>query len=261
MARAALLVTVLLLVPAHADAQLAEPVSELGVVMGHLHVAAPDADAARQFWLALGGETATNPPLDFVSFPGVLVMIRETAVSGGTVGSVINHVGFQVRDIVAASERWTAAGLDVEEGGFPGQRWLMAPGGVRVEILENADIATPIRMHHLHWNTTEIPEMQGWYERAFGAVPGMRGDFVAADLPGVNLTFGEADAVLAPTEGRAFDHVGFETADLQGLIAHLESEGIALDSGYREIGDSGVAIAFLTDPWGTYIELTQNLAP
>ena len=27
------------------------------------------------------------------------------------------------------------------------------------------------------------------------------------------------------------------------------------------IANSTTAIAFLTDPWGTYIELTENLAP
>ena len=261
MIRPLLLTFVLLLLGgAHPGAQLAAP-GESGVVMGHLHFAAPDADAAREFWLALGGEAVANPPLQFVQFPGVLVMLREAEVSGGTVGTVINHVGFHVRDLQASRARWEAAGIDIEAGGRDGQVWLTAPGGVRVEILEDPEIAGPIEMHHVHWNITQIPEMQAWYERAFGAAPGMRGQFVAADLPGVNLTFGEAEEVLAPTQGTALDHIGFETANLQDLIAHLESEGIELDSGYRQIGDTDIAIAFLTDPWGTYIELTQNLAP
>ena len=261
MIRPILLTVVLLLFGgAHPGAQLAAPV-ESGVVMGHLHFAAPDAEAAREFWLALGGEAVANPQLQFVQFPGVLVMLRETEVTGGTVGSVINHVGFRVQDLQAARARWDAAGLEIEPGNFDAQAWLTAPGGVRVEILEDPEIAAPIEMHHVHWNVTEIPEIQAWYERAFGAAPGMRGQFVAADLPGVNLTFAWADEVLAPTQGTALDHIGFETTDLQGLIAHLESEGIKLDSGYRQIGDTDIAIAFLTDPWGTYIELTQNLAP
>ena len=242
------------------SAQLARP-GESGVVMGHLHFNTPDADAAREFWIALGGEAVTNPPLQFVQFPGVLVMLRDREPDGGTVGSVINHVGFNVRNIQESVTRWAAAGIDVEPGGFDGQAWVTAPGDVRVEILEDMEIDVPIRMHHVHWNVTAVPEMQAWYERAFGAVPGMRGRFMAADLPGVNLTFGEADDTLAPTQGRALDHVGFESTDLQALIAHLESQGIELDSGYRQVGETSVAIAFLTDPWGTYIELTENLAP
>ena len=242
------------------SAQLARP-GESGVVMGHLHFNTPDADAAREFWIALGGEAVTNPPLQFVQFPGVLVMLRDREPDGGTVGSVINHVGFNVRNLQESVTRWAAAGIDVEPGGFDGQAWVTAPGDVRVEILEDMEIDVPIRMHHVHWNVTAVPEMQAWYERAFGAVPGMRGRFMAADLPGVNLTFGEADDTLAPTQGRALDHVGFESTDLQALIAHLESQGIELDSGYRQVGETSVAIAFLTDPWGTYIELTENLAP
>jgi len=251
----------LLLAPGGAHAQLAEPAGGLGVVMGHLHVVAPDVAAARQFWTALGGAAGEQGPIQYVGFPGVLVLFREGQPAGGTLGSVINHVGFQVPDIEAAEARWTAAGLEVEAGGFPGQRWLTAPGGVRIEILQDPELAVPIRMHHVHWNTNEIPEMQAWYARAFGAEPGMRGRFVAADLPGVNLTFTEPEDGLAATEGRALDHVGFETADLRQLLAHLEAEGIALDSDYREIADAGIAIAFLTDPWGTRIELTQNLRP
>jgi hypothetical protein len=34
-----------------------------------------------------------------------------------------------------------------------------------------------------------------------------------------------------------------------------------MDSGYREIPAANLAIAFLTDPWGTYIELTQGIEP
>ena len=116
-------------------------------------------------------------------------------------------------------------------------------------------------MHHVHWNTPDIDAMQTWYVDMFGAEPGMRGRFVAADLPGTNLTFGGADGPVAPTRGRALDHIGFEVVDLREVIATLEAAGVVLDSPYRTIGDAGLAIAFLTDPWGTYIELTEGLEP
>ena len=34
-----------------------------------------------------------------------------------------------------------------------------------------------------------------------------------------------------------------------------------MDRPYTKIATRQTAIAFLTDPWGTYIELTENLAP
>jgi catechol 2,3-dioxygenase-like lactoylglutathione lyase family enzyme len=253
--------TVLLIAAAPAHAQMAA-FGDARVVMGHLHVTASDAEEARAFWLALGGEATAIGPIQLITCPGVNIAVRVAEPTGDTIGSVINHVGFNVPDVAAAEVRWTAAGLTVEPGGFPAQRWITAPGGTRIEILEAA-VDAPVVMHHVHWNTGEIPEMQAWYARAFGAVPGMRGRFVAADIPGANLTFTEpeGDAPLAGTAGRGLDHVGFEAPDLRALLAHLEAEGIALDEGYREVPDAGIAIAYLTDPWGTRIELTDTLEP
>ena len=41
----------------------------------------------------------------------------------------------------------------------------------------------------------------------------------------------------------------------------LEAAGQKFDRPYGKLPNSQIAIAFLTDPWGTYIELTENLAP
>ena len=39
----------------------------------------------------------------------------------------------------------------------------------------------------------------------------------------------------------------------------LEANGVKLDVPYRKIPKLGIAIAFLTDPMGGYIELTEGL--
>jgi len=101
--------------------------------------------------------------------------------------------------------------------------------------------------------------MKKWYVATFGAVPGKRGRFEAADLPGVNLTFAPGDPAPAGTKGRAIDHIGFEVKGLEAFTKKLEATGIKLDIAYRKIPTLGIAIAFLTDPFGTYIELTEGL--
>ena len=63
---------------------------------------------------------------------------------------------------------------------------------------------------------------RGATRKAFGAKPGMRGSFVAADLPGVNLTFSPAPAPVVGTRGRAVDHIGFE---IRGLEAFVKTSG------------------------------------
>jgi catechol 2,3-dioxygenase-like lactoylglutathione lyase family enzyme len=188
-------------------------------------------------------------------------MVRQAEPTGGTVGSVINHFGFNVKDIKSSVAAWRAAGLSVETTARADQAWLMTPDGARVEILEDTAIREPIRMHHIHWNVVAVPEMQAWYAKHFGAVPGKRGQNDAGDLPGVNLTFGKVEVVNPGTRGRALDHIGFEVRNLPQFITRLEAAGVKLDSPLRKAGNGTTSIAFLTDPWGTYIELTEGLAP
>ncbi len=247
-------------IPLLSFAQLASPNRE-GVSMGHLHFQATDIEASNAFWEAFGATRVQNGPLRMYAVPGTFILVREAQPSSGSDGTMIVHVGFHVPDVDAAFERWTTAGIDVERGGFPIQLWVHGPDGLLIEILENPEINVPVQMHHIHWNIPEIAAMQAWYDNMFGAVPGMRGDFQAADIPGVNLTFSGADMPLAHTQGSVLDHIGFEVTDLQATIARLEAAGITMDSGYREIPAANLAIAFLTDPWGTYIELTQGLEP
>jgi hypothetical protein len=92
----------------------------------------------------------------------------------------------------------------------------------------------------------------------FAAVPGKRGDNQAADVPGINLTFSKSPDPTVTTKGRVLDHIGFEVKGLEAYCKKLESQGVKFDRPYGKIA-SGLAIAFLTDPWGTYIELTEGL--
>ena len=241
-------------------AQLAAP-GESGVVMGHLHLTVKDLAAQRAFWAALGGTPVQNGALALIQFPGTFVMLRQAEPSGGTVGSTINHVGFLVKDIQPWIAKWQAAGLKMEPQARPTQVYLIGPDDVRVEILEDKTIDVPLKMHHAHYYVASPLETQAWYAKTFGAVPGKRGTFDAADLPGVNLTFAKADPPTVGTKGRSLDHIGFEVKNLEAFCRKLEADGIKLDRPYTRLPNSTTAIAFLTDPWGTYIELTENLAP
>src|ERR1019366_2936704 len=94
--------------------------------------------------------------------------------------------------------------------------------------------------------------------KMFGALPGKRYHYEAADLPGVNLNFSGLPTKLAPTKGRMLDHIGFEIKNLEAFCKKLEASGVKLDAPYTKL-PSGIANAFLTDPWDTYIELSEGL--
>jgi predicted enzyme related to lactoylglutathione lyase len=83
----------------------------------------------------------------------------------------------------------------------------------------------------------------------------------ADDLPGVNLSFAQGTQPPLPTKGRSLDHIGFEVDDLESFVSSLEAKGIKIEAPIRSVPGTQLKIAFLTDPWGTYIELTEGLAP
>ena len=93
--------------------------------------------------------------------------------------------------------------------------------------------------------------------KVFGAKPETRGIYEAADLPGVNLSFSPAPAPVIGTRGRVLDHIGFDVKDLQAFCKKLEAAGIKLDRPYTKNANGG-ALAFIYDPWGTYIELNER---
>ena len=121
-------------------------------------------------------------------------------------------------------------------------------------------IAQSIVLHHIHFAAPDVAAMKAWYVKTFAARPGTRAGFEAADLPGVNLTFGASAEPVVATRGRTLDHIGFEVRNLEAFCKQLEASGITLDRPYTKVPALGIAIAFLTDPWGTYIELTEGLS-
>jgi catechol 2,3-dioxygenase-like lactoylglutathione lyase family enzyme len=230
--------------------------------MGHLHIVTTDIPAHQRFWTALGGTPTKLGTIDGVRFPGVVVYFKNLQSAGGTEGSVIGHVAFSVKDLAGSLARWKAQGItsDREPGQGARQAFVTAPDHIRVEITEDATLKVPIAHHHIHFYTADVNATKAWYVKTFGAKPGKRGKFEAADIPGANLTFDKAAAASAPTRGRALDHIGFEVrGGLEAFAKKLEAGGIKLDVPYRKMPNLGIALVFLTDPWGTYIELTEPL--
>jgi catechol 2,3-dioxygenase-like lactoylglutathione lyase family enzyme len=239
-----------------------EPANQAGVAMGHLHIVTPDPDAHRKIWIdTLGGRLVKKGRLELASFPGVLVAFSRGEANGGTDGSVVDHLGFLVPDLDAAKAKLLAAGVEiVREMPATRQMFAMFPGGVKVEFSEDVKMSVPIKHHHVHFATPQIDEMRAWYAKWFDAIPGTRSKFKAADLPGVNLTWNPAENPTIPTKGRSLDHIGFEVQDLKAFCKKLEDAGIKLDRPVTSAPNLGLTIAFITDPWGTRIELTEGLA-
>ena len=245
------------------QAQTPVALNQAGVGMGHLHVLVSESnyDAHRKAWIeGLGARPEKLGPLEGLLLPGVMVVIRKGESAGGSEGTAVNHLGFLVQDLEARIKHWEGLGFEVyERRPSPNQAFIRFPGDVKVELSEDPTITTPVAHHHIHLFTTEVDAMKKWYVEKFGGVPGKRGRFEEAWFPGVRVSFAPSDTKPAGSKGRAVDHIGFEIDGLEAFCKKLEAQGVKFDRPYREVAAIKSSIAFLTDPWGTYIELTEGL--
>ena len=277
------LICAMLLPMRAAWAQLLAP-NAAGVSMGHLHYFVRDMAANRKFWIALGATPVMMGTREVLRFPGLMVLLTQGEPSSNSEGSVVNHVGFRVPDVRGLMAKMFDAGYKVQlSGSLTGKvANVWAPEGERIEFMEDQSInvkftpdegpyvpppkmTVPITLHHIHIYAPEgsVAKAKAWYVKFFGMLPGKRHKteeppYEAADLPGVNMNFAAAHGVLKPTKGRALDHIGFEIQNLQAFCKKLEASGVKLDAPYKVL-PTGLANAFVTDPWGTSIELTEGL--
>ncbi|MBI4661879.1 MAG: VOC family protein [Verrucomicrobia bacterium] len=238
------------------------PGNEKGISMGHLHLRVSDLDAHKKLWIdTLGAKVVKAGRLEAYQFPGVQVLLTKGTPAGGTDGCVVDHLGFKVKDLEETKAKLIAGGAKVmSENPKTHQMFIEFPDAIKVEFTEDKTQSNPVVHDHIHFAVQEIDEQRAWYAKMFGAVPRMSGSFKAADVPGVNLRWKASDSKLAGTKGRGVDHIGFEVTNLEEFCKKLQADGVKFDRPYSSFPQMGLSIAFLTDPWGVYIELTEGLA-
>jgi catechol 2,3-dioxygenase-like lactoylglutathione lyase family enzyme len=249
------------------------------VAYGHHHVNATDIAAHTRFFAdTLGGAPITVAGRQIVKFPNVLVFLRQQKPTGGTKGSSVDHIGFSVPNLRAtldkvkgggyrivtreeASSAWTVKeDIGTQAGRDIAIAFVLGPDDLKVELVEVKSQQMPIALHHVHFASPQNTEMQAWYVKVFGAKASAPGGAAApsALLPGVQLSFNASSGPVVGTQGRAVDHIGFEIDHLADFLKRVEAMGIK-PVNVRDVPDLGVSIGFITDPWGSYIELTEGL--
>jgi predicted enzyme related to lactoylglutathione lyase len=282
-----LVLTLLLIVPAAAaSAQAPVPPTTpppAPVSYGHHHLNVTSIDEHKKFWADTLGGTAikygTNN-VDIIKIGSTLIFMRAQKPTAGSKGSTVDHFGFSVPNLQQMIDKVKAAGYRVATaaeapagsqvvgdvrvvsgGPLSGIAYLFGPDDVKVELMEMKAQTAPILPNHVHFFSDKNAEMQAWYVKTFGATSGRATpDFVPASVPGSGLNFSPSPAPTAGTQGRAIDHIGFEVKNLEAFTKQLEAQGIKLAAPLRQVPAlGGLTIAFITDPWGTYIELTEGI--
>jgi catechol 2,3-dioxygenase-like lactoylglutathione lyase family enzyme len=283
MTRRFFLVALLVLAPvSRASAQLLAA-KDGPIVYGHHHLVVTNVADHKKFWVdTLGGTAITigTQNREIVKFPNALLFMNAGKPTGGSRGSTVNHLGLSVPNLRQTVDKLKAAGytmvtateapaavkvqddIGLTSGGdVSGIAYVIGPDDVKVEIVEIKKQDVRIVSHHVHFFSQEPEDVQAWYVKIFGSKPraAATNGIIGSDLPGIGLSVSNSPTPMAGTRGRVIDHIGFEVKGLEAFVKKLEAQGIKLDRPYTPVPALGISIAFITDPWGTYIELTEGL--
>lgn len=257
--RFGLIAACLLWAPAYA--QLAAP-NAAGISAGHTHLVVPDVAKHREIWKSLGAVEKSSGRLQLLGFPGMYILLREGTPTLPSTGTSANHIGFTVNSYADIKAKLDAIGVTYAVDNEAGNQVIAdLPGGVRLEFAIDTAQAAPIVFHHTHLAALDGAALQKWYVDVFGAELGERRGLPSAVIPGGRVDILPAPGGTAPagTQGAAIDHIGFEVTDMAAFKAKMDAMGIAFAREPERRDDINLTIAFITDPVGTYIEITEGL--
>ncbi|MDA1306966.1 MAG: VOC family protein, partial [Acidobacteria bacterium] len=136
----------------------------------------------------------------------------------------------------------------------------MLPDKVKVEFYAAPTLTIPLEHYHVHFYTADPDGLRAWYVKHFGAAMPTEGNTNAAGVPGMLFSFRRTPEPQAATRGRSVDHIGFEVKNLEAFCKTLAADGVTFETPFRDAPGVGLKVAFLIDPAGTRIELTEGLA-
>jgi catechol 2,3-dioxygenase-like lactoylglutathione lyase family enzyme len=107
---------------------------------------------------------------------------------------------------------------------------------------------------HIHVGVPDQAKGAEWYHTHLGAALTPEGpDRV---MYGTTRMIFQKTAAPKPSEGSAFDLIGFSVADLDAAVKKLEADGVKIVMPPMVM--DGIKSALVSDPWGTSIELVQD---
>lgn len=254
-----IILTMLLLSTAPVGAQLPPP-NAAGVSAGHLHLMVRDPEAHKRIWVeTLGAQVVNSRALELLKLPGIFLVLGKADGAGGSEGSSVDHFAFRAKDLAATKAKLTAAGVPIVRDD-PREIVAMFPDKVKVEFYAAPTLSVPLEHYHVHFFTTDPDGLRAWYIKHFGATTTTQGNATITNVPGVDFSFRRTDTPQAATKGRSLDHIGFEVKGLEAFAKKLAADGVTFDVPFRDVPAIGLKLAFVLDPAGTRIELTEGLA-
>ena len=246
----------------------------------HVHLRATDTlEAANWYADHFEGTAAKLGIYDVTRFSNVILIFFKEDQAGvdgsefpgelkGSVGSALDHIGFNAVDTKQKMAELEAAGVEIftPARSLPGKfnfGFVRDPWGTLIEI---TDLVKNNGFSHVHVVSDDAEATAKWYANVFG------GEIThPAGIPFIHsISYGTVSLIstaaqtagpgrpkgpLAPTMHRSVDHLGWSFSDLSAEIERMKKDGVKI---VRDIFDfRGTNIAFIESPQGVLIELVE----
>jgi len=235
----------------------------------HIHLNEPAAEASVWWEKNIpGGRRITEAP-DRIMYGAVRLMFLGSRSSGGSKGSVIEHVGFSVADLDAKMRELAAINTKVIEPvkNIPGlykTALIEDPWGTQIQLVQDPEL---LGLHHIQLRSPDTESAYAWLLDKFGGertkIKGQLDSVKYAGTGGFTTVYilvehGES----VPSQGRAIDHIGWRsTAPINETKAMLEGKKVELTSQPRPLNlPNGPPINYfyVAGPSGTRIEIVER---
>jgi len=130
----------------------------------------------------------------------------------------VEHLAFKVKSLKDTLAKLDAAGTRPAAGATPTQAFVLAPNGVKVQLVEDTALATPVASYEMLMKVSSAADAAAWYEKWFGARITRQGQSTVAEIPGMNIRFAETKEPVAGTQGRAINHIGLEVKNRASTV-------------------------------------------
>ncbi len=258
----------------------------------HIHLRAPDAAAAAEWYQTLLGGVLRPPTAGMGAVDqvhGAIATMLDDGNAAPSRGGVIDHFGFAVPNVASTVARARVMGARTITAATPGVvttavALIEDPWGTRIELLESANFRG---IQHVHLVTEQPAAMRDWFLQIFGGnfEPAGDGDefdairydgiwvyiseplqeqpiegfdpdepvFTRESLSNVN----EQGVGVAPSRGRSLDHLGFAVDDMDALVTRVRASGYEPYETRANRPGGTTLLMFFEGPDGVHFEIAE----
>jgi catechol 2,3-dioxygenase-like lactoylglutathione lyase family enzyme len=235
----------------------------------HIHLNEPAAEASVWWEKNIPGGRRITEADNRLMYGAVRMMFLSARSSGGSQGSVIEHLGFSVADLDAKMRELAVINTKVIDpvASVPGlykTALIESPWGTRIQLVQDPEL---LGLHHVQLRLPDTEGAYAWLLDKFGGervkIKGQVDSVKYAGTGGfttVYILIAKGESV--PSQGRAIDHIGWRsTATINETKTLLEGKQVQLTSQPRPLnlpGGPPINYFYVAGPSGTRIEIVER---